>query len=64
MRSGGSVLKALSAAEGALPREYEHEAVWYTPTPRILSTEPLDASPPEHEHEATYALAARGIIAL
>ena len=46
MRSGGSVLKALSAAEGALPREYEHEAVWYTPTPRILSTEPLDASPP------------------
>ena len=66
MRSGGSVLKALSAAEGALPREYEHEAVWYTPTPRILSTEPLDASPPppEHEHEAACTQAARGIIAL
>ena len=29
MRSGGSVLKALSAAEGALPREHEHEAAWY-----------------------------------
>ena len=27
MRSGGAVLKALSAAEGALPREHEHKAV-------------------------------------
>ena len=28
-RSGGSVLKALSAAEGALPREHEYEAARY-----------------------------------
>ncbi len=42
MRSGGSVLEAPPGAEeGALPREHEHEAVWYTPTPRILSTKPL-----------------------
>ena len=53
MRSGGSVLEAPPGAEeGALPREHEHEAAWYTPTP---------AHP---EHEAAYALATRGIIAL
>ena len=38
MRSGGSVLTALSAAEGALPREHEHEAAWYLPLPRVLNT--------------------------
>ena len=31
MRSGGSVLKALSAAEGALPRERECKAAWRIP---------------------------------
>ena len=40
MRSGGSVLEAPPGAEeGALPREHEHEAAWYTPTP----------AHPEHE---------------
>ena len=52
MRSGGSVLEAPPGAEeGALPREYEHEAAR-----RIL--------PRERGCKAAYALAARGIIAL
>ncbi len=35
MRSGGSVLKALSAAEGALPGEREHEAALRIPIPGV-----------------------------
>ena len=37
MRSGGSVLKALSAAEGALPGEYEHEAAYALATRGIIA---------------------------
>ena len=45
MRSGGSVLKAPRAAEGALPREHEHEAAWRILPPASMSTKPLVTLP-------------------
>ena len=57
MRSGGSVLKAPRAAEGALPREHEHEAAW-----RILPPASMSAKPPAYP--TLRILNAHGIIAL
>ena len=64
MRSGGSVLKAPRAAEGALPREYEHEAAWRIPGEvlmrsggSVLEAPPgaeEGALPRKHEHEAVW----------
>ena len=62
MRSGGSVLKALSAAEGALPGERECKAAWRIPGEvlmrsggSVLEAPPgaeEGALPRKHEHEA------------